>query len=360
MSAVKSIEKDELKDNSDMEFIVEKIHSKKCKDGKNVYLVEWANYPKKKDYTWEPVENLKECSIFQEYIENCQSKKEKRKREREDNGIIVKDIFKKNKREPLSKDERFDIIRLQNYKCNLCLNALGSSSFEIDHIIPLEQGGTYDLANLQGLCDSCHIFKTTVLDRGVIARLLQAKLQCKNPSSITRIEILEECQMIYANRNRHRVPFHDDEMLNFCISTVDIFKEMCKRKIKDMVGNTMNTSNTSNISNTSKINIKISKINVDEKTNEPPSPPALDDTRSSKYLNDLLTIIKKMIDLKCKSNVIKMKNFSLDIKFIEEIKDCDDNEIYDNLNMFFKEIYEKKLSNLEKQIGNIIFTYTKN
>ena len=49
MSAVKSIEKDELKDNSDMEFIVEKIHSKKCKDGKNVYLVEWANYPKKKD-----------------------------------------------------------------------------------------------------------------------------------------------------------------------------------------------------------------------------------------------------------------------------------------------------------------------
>jgi hypothetical protein len=122
----------------------------------------------------------------------------------------------------------------------------------------------------------------------------------------------------------------------------------------------MNTSNTSNISNTSKINIKISKINVDEKTNEPPSPPALDDTRSSKYLNDLLTIIKKMIDLKCKSNVIKMKNFSLDIKFIEEIKDCDDNEIYDNLNMFFKEIYEKKLSNLEKQIGNIIFTYTKN
>jgi 5-methylcytosine-specific restriction endonuclease McrA len=349
MSSVKSIEKSE--------FIVEKIHSKKRKDDIEVYLVEWENYPNRKDYTWEPVENLEECSVFQKYIEkNGQSKKEKRKREREDNGIIVKDIFKKNKRESMSKDERFDIIRIQNYKCNLCLNPLGSSSFEIDHIIPLEQGGTYDLSNLQGLCDSCHIFKTTVLDRGVIARLLQAKIQSKNSPSISRIEILEECQMIFANRNRHRVPFHDDEMLNFCISTVDIYKEMCKKKIKDIIGNTMNTS---------KLNIKISDSD-DDKTNNspsppsPPSPPLLNDTRSSKYLNNLLSIIKKMIDLKCKSNIITMKNFNLDIKFTEEIKDYDDIEIYDNLNIFFKEIYEKKLSNLKKRIGDIIFTYTKN
>jgi 5-methylcytosine-specific restriction protein A len=335
------------------EFIVKKIHSKKNKNGIDMYLVEWDGYLKRNEYTWESFKNLEECSVFQEYIENNESKKEKRKREREDNGIIVKDIFKKNKREPLSKDERFDIIRLQNYKCNLCLNQLGSSSFEIDHIIPLEQGGTYDLSNLQGLCDSCHIFKTKVLDKGVIARLLQAKLQSKNSSNVSKIEILEECQMVFANRNRQRVPFHDDEMLNFSISAVEIFKEMCNKKIKNIIGNM----------NTSKINIQINKINENEKPiipPSPPSPPSSEGVQSSKYLNNLLSIIKTMIDLNCKKNIITMKNFNLDINFIEDIKDYDNVEIYDKLNIFFKEIYENKFDNLEKNICNIIFTYTKN
>lgn len=31
---------------------------------------------------------------------------------------------------------------------------------EVDHIIPLENGGTHDEANLQALCKSCHSSKT--------------------------------------------------------------------------------------------------------------------------------------------------------------------------------------------------------
>ena len=31
---------------------------------------------------------------------------------------------------------------------------------EVDHIVPLAQGGTHDVANLQHLCRSCHIQKT--------------------------------------------------------------------------------------------------------------------------------------------------------------------------------------------------------
>lgn len=31
---------------------------------------------------------------------------------------------------------------------------------EVDHIIPLEQGGTHDEANLQALCKPCHSSKT--------------------------------------------------------------------------------------------------------------------------------------------------------------------------------------------------------
>ena len=33
---------------------------------------------------------------------------------------------------------------------------------EVDHLVPLEQGGApYDLSNLQSLCKGCHVAKTT-------------------------------------------------------------------------------------------------------------------------------------------------------------------------------------------------------
>ena len=277
-----------------MEYVVEKIHSSKKKNDKKMYLVEWKDYPDKKDYTWEPIENLDDCTVFQEY-----------KRKRKDSGIMVKEIFKKNKREALSKDERFDIIRLQNYKCNLCLNHIGSS-FDIDHLIPLEQGGTYDLSNLQALCNSCHIFKTTVLDRGVIVRLLQAKI--KTGKDISKIEILEECQMVFINRNRHRVPFHDDEMLEFSISAVDIFKEMCRKK-KAKTG----------------------------------------------YLKNINSIIKNMTEMKCKSTVISMDKCNITIEITDGMYDED--IISENLNLFFKEIYENKVDNCKKTFSNIAITY---
>jgi 5-methylcytosine-specific restriction protein A len=36
---------------------------------------------------------------------------------------------------------------------------------EVDHIIPLSKGGTYDRSNLQGLCRECHE-KKTALEQG--------------------------------------------------------------------------------------------------------------------------------------------------------------------------------------------------
>jgi 5-methylcytosine-specific restriction protein A len=47
----------------------------------------------------------------------------------------------------------------QEYKCNICVKILPISS-EIDHIIPLYQGGSNDIKNLQGLCSGCHASKT--------------------------------------------------------------------------------------------------------------------------------------------------------------------------------------------------------
>jgi 5-methylcytosine-specific restriction protein A len=47
----------------------------------------------------------------------------------------------------------------QEYKCNIC-DILLSPDKQIDHIIPLHQGGENDRSNLQGLCGSCHGKKT--------------------------------------------------------------------------------------------------------------------------------------------------------------------------------------------------------
>lgn len=335
------------------QFNVLQIHGVKKEKGRNLYLVEWEGFPKKDEYTWEPHKNLKDCFVFHKFL----SEKREKKRKREDRGILVKDIFKKTKRDSLTKDERFDLIRSQKYKCNLCLNPFGSSSFEIDHIIPLEQGGTNDMANLQGLCDSCHIFKTTVLDRGVIVRLLQAKLQNKNSSNISRKQILEECQMVYFNRNRNRIPFHEEEMLNFCITTVDIYREMCKKEVKKRVTDIMKINKNME---DSKIELKISDAS-DNKKSQPPKPKGNDpdNGRKSTYLNNLLSIIKKLVLLQISSNVLHMKHFTLSISISLEKDMKNDDEIYDGLNNFFKEIYLKKPDELKTCIGNVNIFYKK-
>jgi hypothetical protein len=359
-----------VKSKDETEFIVLKIHKTKKEGCKKLYLVEWDGYPSENDYSWEPYKNLKNCIIFQDYIKSSGSK-----RKREDAGILVKDIFKKTKRESLTKDERFELIRCQNYKCNLCLNPFGSSSFEVDHIVPLEQGGTNDLINLQGLCNNCHIFKTTVLDRGVIARLLQAKLQNtkvsgKSDLSFTRKEILEECQMIYFNRNMTKLPFHQDEMLNFCITTVDIYREMCKKEVKKRINNIIKDNIIKNNMTESKIDIKIKEVeplsNTVDNPIKPPAPLEMETIiktpEKSEYLINLVNLIKNLILFDIQSNVIYMKNFTLTI-VIEGIMNKDDTNyldcLYDGLNMFFKNIYKTKPEKLETSIGNIKITYTK-
>ena len=47
----------------------------------------------------------------------------------------------------------------QKWKCNNC-NELLDYSYEVDHIIPLYQGGNNHIKNLQALCRNCHGKKT--------------------------------------------------------------------------------------------------------------------------------------------------------------------------------------------------------
>lgn len=47
----------------------------------------------------------------------------------------------------------------QGWTCAMCKQIL-DANFETDHIIPLHQGGSNDISNLQSLCPNCHSRKT--------------------------------------------------------------------------------------------------------------------------------------------------------------------------------------------------------
>ena len=67
------------------------------------------------------------------------------------------------KKRNVSENVKKYIASQQNWKCQLCQNQL-DATYEVDHIIPLYQGGTNDYENLQALCRNCH-GKKTLSDR---------------------------------------------------------------------------------------------------------------------------------------------------------------------------------------------------
>ena len=66
---------------------------------------------------------------------------------------------KKQKRTKLSQNVKKFVAANQKWSCNHCQHVL-DASYEIDHIIPIYQGGTNDIGNLQALCRNCHGKKT--------------------------------------------------------------------------------------------------------------------------------------------------------------------------------------------------------
>jgi hypothetical protein len=63
----------------------------------------------------------------------------------------------------VSETKKKYISAQQGWKCGHCQQQL-SSTYEVDHIIPLYKGGSNDLTNLVSLCPNCHR-KKTAMDR---------------------------------------------------------------------------------------------------------------------------------------------------------------------------------------------------
>ena len=66
------------------------------------------------------------------------------------------------KRGYISPYMRNQIAHSQHWRCKICNREL-DASFDLDHIIPLSQGGSDDKKNLQAICHSpCHIEKSAI------------------------------------------------------------------------------------------------------------------------------------------------------------------------------------------------------
>lgn len=358
-------------------FIVKAIHRRGGRGKADKFLVEWEGFPQKKDYTWEPRDNLENCSLFHEFLEKDKMKMKVKARPKKE--ILVK-LFEPTKRGTLSDKERLNIVISQNMKCNLCLTSfhhlLHDLTFEIDHIIPLEQGGSHDWDNLQALCPACHIYKTSKLDRGVIARFLQAC--ARTGERPTKDMILEECQLYYSNRHRRTPPYQEDDMIDFSISAREILNEMCRKKLdrilymRDLMNSTEELNKEDDKEGEEDTDEKKVSFTIERKRKrkrDPPRPPSKKRKRDSEAsdektssLKRLIFFIEQMECLKIESSVVRMDNFKLTIDLNLDNVDKSDKTSHDfglELNRFFHLCLKEK-GRQEITIKDVTLHYEEN
>ncbi len=56
---------------------------------------------------------------------------------------------------------RTDVLRRDKYRCGICEKRFRRSELDVDHIIPVQMGGSlFDKTNLRTLCRECHRSKS--------------------------------------------------------------------------------------------------------------------------------------------------------------------------------------------------------
>lgn len=74
--------------------------------------------------------------------------------------ISYKTIRKNNKRNPIDSRLRHEVFKRDGYKCKECGATKEEKTLHCDHIIPVSQGGTDEMDNLQTLCSDCNLAKS--------------------------------------------------------------------------------------------------------------------------------------------------------------------------------------------------------
>lgn len=64
------------------------------------------------------------------------------------------------RRKKINKHLRVQVLTRDRFKCRMCGRSRDEVSLEVDHIIPVSQGGTDELQNLATLCRDCNAGKS--------------------------------------------------------------------------------------------------------------------------------------------------------------------------------------------------------
>lgn len=75
--------------------------------------------------------------------------------------LLRKWLAPQSKRKPIKPSLRFEILKRDDYRCQMCgVTAKDGAALEIDHITPVAKGGTNNADNLQVLCRECNAGKS--------------------------------------------------------------------------------------------------------------------------------------------------------------------------------------------------------
>jgi diadenosine tetraphosphate (Ap4A) HIT family hydrolase len=102
---------------------------------------------------------------------------------------------------------RYEILKREKFRCELCGISAEKKALEIDHIIPRVKGGSDDQSNLQSLCYSCNSMKRDRDDedlRGVsdsYSHREQGCIFCEIPKN----RVIAENELAYAIRDGYPV-----------------------------------------------------------------------------------------------------------------------------------------------------------
>ena len=155
-----------------------------------------------------------------------------------------------NGRIKFTKEQRVKISKEFNNKCNICKCCIKDTKFHIDHIRALSNGGTNEKSNLQPLCKSCHMVKTSnEHESGKYIKIndsestfnTQVQEIMSSPLSQTHAFVekayfkeLEQDKIIYSidiNKCRKNILYYGD--YNYCVFTVfDRVEEFKENKIR--------------------------------------------------------------------------------------------------------------------------------
>ena len=100
--------------------------------------------------------------------------------------MFVLPFYSKPNRPKFNRTDKEILSHWQGTQCGGCMTKLPLRNLTVDHIKPLEKGGSDRPSNLQLLCGTCNSMKGTGTQRQLIRKLEQQKLVKAQPKKSPR------------------------------------------------------------------------------------------------------------------------------------------------------------------------------